>query len=243
MRQVPAPQVQIMSTHIYVSPEDLRKRILSALDEAEKRAKARTLPRSGVFNLALVEAVASRPWGYAHGDGGKVPVCYRYKAETTYLTLAWYSWRGQKHVYLSACRDVAGVVSYGSSGYLSLGGTQAQAYAAVLPDRARRHAYLRTQRSIRDLTRHLPPIPAGLIVYDARGDGGLVLAHTSTGYIIGTPAGWIRAPRRKSAPEKRPAWNYLSDLGFPVPHRKAARIWTDELTAHAAMHVLGGEQA
>jgi len=90
---------------IFTSPEDLRKRIVSALDEAEKRASARTLPRERLGEV--VEAVANQPYGYVTGDGGEVAMSYRYTAKTTFIILAWYSWRREKHVFLSAYRGYA----------------------------------------------------------------------------------------------------------------------------------------
>ena len=233
-----------MSRFTFSTPEDLRARITSALDEAEKRASARLLPRERLGEV--VEAVAGQPFGYVRGDGGGVAKSYRYAAETTHFVLAWYTWRGEKHIRLSAYRGRAEKVAYGSMAGVFITANRSSAYDAVFPDRARRYRYLRNQRRVRDHTRHLPPVPAGVEITTVRPDvGGLVVAET-TRYrvLVGTPAGWIPAPtdrgwkyRQKLA--RRPAWNILADLGFPVPRRKAARVWTDELTAFAAMLILG----
>lgn len=234
-----------MSRFTFSTPEDLRERITSALDEAEKRASARTLPRERLGEV--VEAVASQPYGYVRGDGGGVAKAYGYAAETTHFLLAWYTWRGEKHVHLSAYRGRAEKVPYGSMAGVVITADRESAYQAVLPDRARRYHYLRNQRRIRDYTRHLPPLPAGVgEITTVRPDvGGLVVAET-TQYrvLVGTPAGWIPAPtgrgwKYRRELSRRPAWNILADLGFPVPRRKAARVWNDELTAFAAMLILG----
>lgn len=233
-----------MSRFTFSTPEDLRKRIISALDEAEKRAKSRTLPRERLGEV--VEAVAGQPFGYVRGDGGGVAKSYRYAAETTHFVLAWYTWRGEKHVHLSAYRGRAEKVPYGSMAGVVITTDQRKAYQTVFPDRARRYRYLRNQRRVRDYTRHLPPVPAGVVITTARqDDGGLVVAETSHyDVLVGTPAGWFPAPtdrgwkyRQKLA--RRPAWNILADLGFPVPRRKRDRVWNDELTAYAAMLVMG----
>ena len=235
-------------TFTFSTPEDLRKRIVSVLDEAEKRAKSRTLPRERLGEV--VEAVANQPYGYVAGDGGGVAMSYRYAAETTHFVLAWYTWRGEKHVFLTAYRGNAKKVPHGSPADIIITAdrekAREKAYDAVFPDRARRYHYLRNQRRIRDYTRHLPPLPAGIgEITTVRPDvGGLVVAETNRyDVLIGTPAGWIPVPSRgwkyRRKLYNRPAWNILADLGFPVPRRKRDRVWNEELTAYAAMVVLG----
>ena len=229
----------------FTSTEDLQERVLTALDDAEKRARARTLPRD--YLEELFSFVADRPWGYAKGDGGHVPRSYFGAAETTHFVLAWYSWRGQKHIALDTYRGYAKKVPYGSLGCLSLeAGDREDAYGIVLPDRAKRFREIMKRRRIRAATRHLPPLPAGTkgVLLEVFPDiGGLVVAKTTfsvDGLLIGTPTGWLRAPNHPDG-EKRPAWNYLMDMGFPVPHRKKNRVWNDEMAAFAALYVLGGE--
>lgn len=225
------------SRFVFTSPEDLWKHIVSVLDEAEKRASARTLPRERLGEV--VEAVAGQPYGYITGDGGGVAKSYRYTAEATHFILAWYSWRREKHVFLSAYRGYAKKVPHGSPADIVITADRLKAYDTVFPDRARRYHYLRNQRRIRDYTRHLPPLPAGVgEITTVRPDvGGLVVAETDQWEtLVGTPAGWLRVPGKAG---KKPAWNILADLGFPVPRRKRDRVWNDELTAYAAMLVLG----
>jgi len=233
-----------MSTFVFTSPEELRREIISALEEAEKRAKARTLPRERLGEV--VEAVTFHPAGYVRGDGGGVPKSYRYRAETTHFTLAWYTWRREKHVFLSACRGYAEKVKYGSLAGIVITADRRSAYETVFPDRARVYHGLRDERRIHFAVRHLPPLPAGVgKITTVRPDtGGLVVADTSRYMtLVGTPAGWIPAPSRgweyRRTLERRSAWNILRDIGFPVPRMKKNRVWSGELTAFAAMLVLG----
>lgn len=170
---------------------------------------------------------------------------YRYSAETTKFTLVWYSWRREKYIYLSAYRDRADKVKYGSAGNINITSNKGIAYEMLFPERARKYRELRMQRWIRHYTRHLPPFPAenGNII-DVRPDtGGLVLVETNHHkWLVGTPSGWIMAPEDYEYLKKiykKSAWNVLADLGFPVPHRKQSREWNDKLAAYAAIYILG----
>ena len=218
----------------YTNREELKKSIISALDSAEKGARARLLRRDSID--ALVERVDTRPWGHASGDGGHVARAYGAAADTTYFTLAWYSWRGEKHLYLIAYRGRAKSVPYGRYDFFDLDGTREDAYRCALPDRHKRCRELQTQRRISSLTRHLPACPVEL--RDVREDiGGLVVGDCLDRAVIGTPAGWIETRDRYR--DNRSAWLLLSDLGFPVPRRKKDRVWNDEMTALVALHILG----
>ncbi|MGI9951411.1 hypothetical protein V3F56_03530 [Moorellaceae bacterium AZ2] len=225
---------------IYVSPEDLREKIIAVLDAAEKRATARTFPRRELDKL--IEAVTSSPWGYAYGDGGAVCKRYGYfNPQTTYFACAWYTWRKQKYIAVTAYRDKAKQVRYGSSGGIKeiTFEDKRTAYEMALPERYQKYRQLKIRRAIR----HLPPPPPGVTITAVRPDvGGLVAADTAKhGTIVGTPVGWLSTPRANS---KRPAWLILADLGFPVPRLKQKRVWNDELTAYATLFVLaGGDQA
>jgi len=225
-----------MLSFSFTSTTDLQEKVAAALDAAESRARARLLPRERLQEA--IELVASTPCGYVHGDGGHVAIAYRNRADTTYFSLGWYTWRGQKRVALSAYRSGAKKVRYGASGYLSLDGSRKDAYSAVLPDRYRRYRYLRTQRQIAVDTRHLPPAPVELT--SARLDlGGLVVAEIKNRYssvLVGTPAGWLEVPRH--ADRKRSAWLLLSDLGISIPRLKKNRVWSDELTAAVTLEVI-----
>ena len=218
----------------YTNREELKKSVVSALDSAEKGGRARLLRRDSID--ALVERVATRAWGYASGDGGHVARAYCAAADTTYFTLAWYSWRGEKHLYISAYRGRAKSVPYGQSGYFSLDGSMDDAYRCALPQRHKRCREIQTQRRISSLTRHLPACPVEL--RDVREDiGGLVVGDCLDRAVIGTPAGWIETRDRYR--DNRSAWLLLSDLGFPVPRLKKDRVWNDEMTALVALHILG----
>jgi len=229
---------------IFSAADDLRERIISALDGAEKRTSARLLPRERLEEV--IEAVASRPFGYVTGNGGSVANSYRHYAETTRLILAWYTWRKKKYIYLEAWRGCADKVRYGSPGHIHITFDRKSAYETVFPDRARKYRWARNKRRIRDHTKRLPSLPEGIEITTIYPDTGGIVAAETRRYdvvLIGTPVGWIPVPSRnwkyRHELERRSAWNILADLGFPVPRRKAARVWTDELTAYATMFVLG----
>lgn len=225
--------------YIYQNREELQEKITAAVEVAEKRAQSRLLP----LDLEkLTDAVVSTPYGYAEGDGGGVAKSYRYRAETTCFNLAWYTQGSKKVVALSVYRGDAEKVAYGSSGFFKIHAGQEQkweAFSRVFPDRARKITAWLKARKIQAAIRHLPKPPAELRIQGIQADtGGIVRTTGSWTDYVGTPAGWIQVPFSKGN-EKRSAWTLLARMGFPVPRRKADRVWTDELTAAAALHVLG----
>jgi len=226
-----------MSVFCFSSREDLREKIISRLDAAEKGARARLFPREQL--TSLLDAVESWEWGYAEGDGGHVAHAYRNAASTTYFVCAWYTWKKEKIYYVTAYREKAKSVPYGQAGFLSVSPDKDRAYYYTLTSRYMKYKDLKNQRRIKALTKGLPPCPVEIM--NVRMDEGLVLAETVEipfgNCIIGTPAGWIKSDNWFV--NVRSAWLLLRDLGFPVPHLKKDRIWNEKMTAYAAMHVLG----
>ncbi|NLW92968.1 MAG: hypothetical protein GXY34_15375 [Syntrophomonadaceae bacterium] len=223
----------------FENKEELQEKITAAVEVAEKRAQSRLLP----LDLEkLTDAVVSTPYGYAEGDGGGVAKSYRYRAETTCFNLAWYTQGSKKVVALSVYRGDAEKVAYGSSGYLTIhAGPEHkwEGFRRVFPDRARKIANWLKARKIRQAIQHLPKPPANLKIQEVLPDvGGIVRTTGSWTDYVGTPAGWIRVPSEKGN-GKRTAWTLLARMGFPVPRRKADRVWSEELTAAVTLHVLG----
>lgn len=226
-----------MKNFNFNTPEELRGKLFAIVTEAEKGARARCLPleKLGV----VVEAVASTPYGIAEGDGGHVAKSYSFRAETTYFRLAWYTQGNQKFVSVSVFRGNAKKVAYGANGYLDISATgKWEAFCMVFPSRAQKIAdWLRNKR-IAAAIRHLPKPPVEIREVQPD-EGGLVKAEVGPHkYYIGTPAGWLYIPYQKGD-ERRTAWTILARQGFPVPRRKANRVWTEALTAAVALHVLG----
>jgi hypothetical protein len=230
-----------MKNFTFNTPEELQEKLFAMVAEAEKRARARTLPleKLGV----VVEAVASTPYGIAVGDGGHVAKSYSFRdPETTYFRLAWDTRGKQKFISVSVFRGNAKKVAYGANGYLDISATgKWEAFRLVFPFRAKRiEDWLRNKR-IAAAIRHLPPPPVEIRaeIQEVQPDeGGLVKAEGPHKYYIGTPAGWLYIPYQKGD-ERRTAWTILARQGFPVPRRKANRVWTEALTAALALHVLG----
>jgi hypothetical protein len=72
---------------------DTRDKLLDQLRAAQRRASVRLLDEQCVDEaLRLAEA---HPAGVVRADGGHVGSSYRYRAETTYLELAWAPFRGR----------------------------------------------------------------------------------------------------------------------------------------------------
>ena len=231
-----------MKNFNFNTPEELRGKLFAIVTEAEKGARARCLPleKLGV----VVEAVASTPYGIAVGDGGHVAKSYRFRdPQTTYFRLAWYTQGKQKFVCVSVFRGSAKRVAYGANGYLDIdiSPSKWEAFRMVFPSRAQKiEGWLRNKR-IAAAIRHLPPPPVEIRaeIQEVQPDeGGLVKAEGPHKYYIGTPAGWLYIPYQKGD-ERRSAWTILARQGFPVPRRKAKRVWTEALTAAVALHVLG----
>jgi hypothetical protein len=229
-----------MKNFTFNTPEELQEKLFAMVAEAEKRARARTLPleKLGV----VVEAVASTPYGIAEGDGGHVAKSYSFRAETTYFRLAWYTQGKQKFLGVSVFRGNAKKVAYGANGYLDIdiSPSKWEAFRLVFPSRAKRiEDWLRNKR-IAAAIRHLPKPPVEIVeIREVQPDeGGLVKAEVGPHNYIGTPGGWIFIPYEKGD-ERRTAWTILARQGFPVPRRKANRVWTEALTAAVALHVLG----
>lgn len=214
--------------------------IVSALETAEKGARARTFPREKIPELAKI--MEKQPFGYVEGHGGYVAKSYRYSADTTYLTLAWYTQSGQKKTSISAYRGYAPKVAYGTSASLSIQTEDKwEAFSHVFPERAKKIGGWLHARKVRTALAGLPPIPTGYQVYKAirEGDIALVMMETTEFFVV-TPVGWIRVQRHKNGLKRSP-WLYLRDEGFPVPHVKRLRKWSKELTAYTTLQVLGGE--
>jgi hypothetical protein len=234
----------------FTDKPDLEKKILSNLDQVEGRATARLLPRRNIGDL--VEAAATKPWGYAKGNGGMVNNSYGHKAESTYFKCAWFSWRKKKFVYLNIYRGNAGQVSYGAGGFLEIDtatdGAKDIAYSLTLPDRHKEYHQIVKRRYIKKSIRHLPPLDERMIdnIWHIYPDvGELVLAvthHDNNKVLIGTPAGWLQTNKWKIKSSMRKettsAWIALKNLGFPVPHLKKKRVWNEELTTYLIAHVL-----
>ena len=229
-----------MKNFNFNTPEELRGKLFAIVTEAEKGARARCLPleKLGV----VVEAVASTPYGIAEGDGGHVAKSYSFRAETTYFRLAWYTRGKQKFVGVSVFRGNAKKVAYGANGYLDISATgKWEAFRMVFPSRAQKIEDWLRNKKIAAAIRHLPKPPVEIVeIREVQPDeGGLVKAEVGPHkYYIGTPGGWIFIPYEKGD-ERRTAWTILSRKGFPVPRRKANRVWTEALTAAVALHVLG----
>jgi len=229
-----------MKNFNFNTPEELRGKLFAIVTEAEKGARARCLPleKLGV----VVEAVASTPYGIAEGDGGHVAKSYSFRAETTYFRLAWYTRGKQKFVSVSVFRGNAKKVAYGANGYLDISATgKWEAFRLVFPSRAKKIEDWLRNKKIAAAIRHLPKPPVEIVeIQEIQPDeGGLVKAEVGPHkYYIGTPAGWLYIPYQKGD-ERRTAWTILARQGFPVPRRKAHRVWTEGLTAAVALHVLG----
>lgn len=222
---------------IYTDASTLHSHITTALSSAEKRAKSRTIPTHHIETIC--EAVSTAPHGLIQCDGGHVAKSYRYRAETSYLTVGWLTRHGHKHVSVSACRGDASKVAYGSSACLDRITDRLRAYAAVWPEQARKLTDWLEQRRIRAAIAHLPAPPSRIVTVTPD-IGGIVLAQAGGWHrYIGTPSGWLRAPYQYS--RERSAWSVLRKLGFPVPRLKRDRVWTEELAAFATLHVIGGE--
>ena len=233
-----------MMMTVVMNEEALKEKIVSALETVEKGTRARTFPREKI--PALVEAVSARPFGHMTGDGGHIAKRYRYRADTTYLNLAWYTQSGQKRVSISAHRGYAQKVAYGASASLSIEtGEKWEAFSRVFPDRAQKIGAWLDTRKIREALKGLPALPVGLIkVQQITRENAICLmkgigARTYATYV-GTPSGWVKVPYHKEEMQRSP-WLYLKDAGFPIPRMKRDRKWNDELAAYVAMHVLGGE--
>lgn len=228
-----------MKNFTFNGEEFFLEELRGMIAEAEKGARARCLPleKLGV----VVEAVASTPYGIAKGDGGHVAKSYSFRAETTYFRLAWYTQGKQKFFSVSVFRGNAKKLAYGANGYLDISATgKWEAFRLVFPSRAKKiEDWLRNKR-IAAAIRHLPkpPIEIREIREVQPDEGGLVKAEGPHKYYIGTPGGWIFIPYEKGD-ERRSAWTILARQGFPVPRRKANRVWTEALTAAVALHVLG----
>ena len=229
-----------MKNFTFNGEEFFLEELRGMIAEAEKGARARTLPleKLGV----IVEAVASIPYGIAEGDGGHVAKSYSFRAETTYFRLAWYTRGKQKFVSVSVFRGNAKKVAYGANGYLDISATgKWEAFRLVFPSRAKKIEDWLRNKKIAAAIRHLPKPPVEIVeIQEIQPDeGGLVKAEVGPHkYYIGTPGGWIFIPYEKGD-ERRSAWTILARQGFPVPRRKANRVWTEALTAAVALHVLG----
>ncbi|WP_156920611.1 hypothetical protein [Thermicanus aegyptius] len=213
----------------FYTEEETKKIIISAVDEAEKGARARLFPNEKIERL--VREITGTPFGYAEGDGGHVARSYWDKAETTYLFVSWYTWRFRKHIYVFAARKIAKKVAYGSNPYLVIKKDDKEtAYRITLPKRWARYDRIKKRR----LIRHLPQPPTDSINFVRKDEGGLVVAKFDKviNVWIGTPTGWIKT---KKDDRNRNAWLHLKDLGFPVPARKNKRIWNEKMEAYAIM--------
>lgn len=215
----------------FYSEEETKKIIFSTLDEVEKWARARLLPREKIY--LVIEEITKTPFGYAEGDGGNVARSYKYMAETTHFFCSWYTWRFSKHIHLNVSRGPSKKVPHGTNPYISIRKNKEMAYRTVLTDRWARLNQIKKRR----LIRHLPQPPSDSISFARKDEGGLVVAtFDKLWYVwVGTPAGWIKT---KSTDRKRNAWLHLKDLGFPVPTKKDKRVWDGKMQAHAIISVI-----
>lgn len=85
--------------------------IWQEVEKTQAGTRVRRLSKQEIDEI--IGEVETHPWGYIITHGGAVSKSYKYSAEATYLSVAWYTWRHKKWIHFSASRDNARKISYG----------------------------------------------------------------------------------------------------------------------------------
>src|SRR6185312_6775238 len=201
---------------------------------ANRRARARTVSPAAVAHWPA--RVAAAPEGAVSVDGGSVCNSYRYAAESTSASVAWWTdGRGRKTVRVNAGRGYAASTAYGRS----RGERERESgWAAVFPERAGRLATRRRERLQRLIERLGPEGQDDRLAILARdrhlaaaaGNGLLVADHPTRPKVVqvvvrDTTTGQrhhITVPPKFATPSSK---TYQS-LGSSAARVHAAVAWT-----------------
>lgn len=211
----------------------------SALDSANTGARTRTVSRSDVASWP--ERVASSPEGVLAADGGSVPNCYKYAAETTDVVVAWWTdGRGRKTVTVSAARVRARSTSGGRGNGTAT--PRGSAWELTFPSRASQLAERRRERLARLLEEVGPEGDDDRLAirsaYDrhlaAACDGGLLVSdHATRPRVVQVVVRDSTTGRRHhiTVPPKfaTPSSKTYQKLGSSAARVKAAVAWTFSL--------------
>jgi hypothetical protein len=210
------------------SPDAIRKMRL-AVEEAQKNARARRIDDSLIDDI--IASIEEHPYGAIRATGGSVPLAYRYKAETTVLIIAWYSWRCKKWISWHAYRDSAGKKSGGGDPGFSLEFDKEEAWEMVFPERCRKYRNIKVRRAAKRCGFILPAAEKYRSVLDI--DAGMMLVETNNWrrYLY-SPLGCVKMPDTVQT-----VYQAAKYMGFKLPSRKEQRTW-EKAEAAWIMHAL-----
>jgi hypothetical protein len=137
-----------MNSKTFTNPksDSIRKFIESALADCQKKASARTV------SVSEVEIPKIKGEGLYSIDGGAVLNSYKYSAETTAVSIAWWtSFEGKKIVRVCVARTWAKKGACGNAPTINL---CQSGWAGVYPDRARQLAQLQQERKAKLVTKY-----------------------------------------------------------------------------------------